>query len=562
MNPLLHQNAEQELRQIDIVKIYNDKRCLVVDDFPEVRGSLTRMLRIFGAQSVDTAADGEEAVAHCAENRYDVVLCDYNLGSGKDGQQILEEVRFTGTVPMTSLFVMITAEVTSEMVLGALECQPDDYITKPFTQASLKVRLDRAIIRHMALIEIKKAIAEKNYLRALHLCNEAIQQGTRYSLDCLKLKGQLLFVANKLEEAKALYTQVLNTKPVVWAQLGLGKLLLATGELDTAAEILKDVIAQDNRYIEAHDLLGEIYLRQHKPREAQEAVLDGSRISPKSVLRHRRLGELAELNHDDDAALKSYQHAVRWGFNSCHESEQDYFNYTRKAAEIIREGKSEDISAIEKQANTFLERARKRYHNRPDVIVQASMAQTQLLIAKGNEKNAKAAAENAIRAFNELPMPPVEATLEYARTLRAMGEEQEAINVLLPLTERYEGDEKIIAKIDSITSEPISDPGKEIAARLTKVGISDYEQKEYDKAISIFRQALEAYPKHIGLNMNLIQTLIACMENNPGEDTSEYENLCRHCLRAIDTLQPDHQQYKRYEFLVRQVRKYFPDLLA
>src|SRR5690606_23766051 len=133
------------------------------------------------------AADGEEAIAMCAANQYDFVLCDYNLGPGKDGQQVLEEVRFTKSVPMTSLFVMITAEASSEMVLGALECQPDDYITKPFTQASLKVRLDKAIIRHMALIEIKQAIAEKNYSLALDLCDEATQQASRYSLDCLKL---------------------------------------------------------------------------------------------------------------------------------------------------------------------------------------------------------------------------------------------------------------------------------------------------------------------------------------------------------------------------------------
>lgn len=563
MNPLLHQNAEQELRQIDIVRIYTDKRCLVIDDFPEIRGSLTRMLRIFGAESVDTAADGEEAINLCSQNRYDFVLCDYNLGPGKDGQQILEEVRFTHTVPMTSLFVMITAEASSEMVLGALECQPDDYITKPFTQASLKVRLDKAIIRHMALIEIKQAIAEKKYSRALGLCDEAIQQASRYSLDCLKLKGQLLLAHEKPEEAKALYAQVLNNKPMVWAQLGLGKALLETGDLEGAARILKEIIEQDNRYIEAHDLLGEVYLRQHKSREAQEAVLDGSRISPKSVLRHRHLGELAELNQDDDTALKSYQYSVRWGFNSCHESEQDYFNYTRKAAEIIREGKSQEITTIDKQANTFLDRARKRYHDRPEVIVQASLAEIQLLLAKGDSKKAATVAENAIRAYNELPMPSIETTLEYARTLCAMGAEHEAVALLLPLTERYEGNDKIIARIDSITSEPVSELGKKVAARLTKAGISHYDQKHYDEAIKVFREALETYPKHIGLNLNLIQTVIACIDKaTDNEDVSEYEKLCRHGLRAIGVVPPEHDQHKRYRILVRQLEKHFPGLSA
>ena len=58
-----------EMRQIDIIKIYNTKKCLVIDDFLEIRGSLTRSLRSFGADSVDTAANGEEAVKMCQQNK-------------------------------------------------------------------------------------------------------------------------------------------------------------------------------------------------------------------------------------------------------------------------------------------------------------------------------------------------------------------------------------------------------------------------------------------------------------------------------------------------------------
>ena len=154
MNPLLHQSNAADIKQIDIVKIYAQKKCLIIDDFPEIRGSLSRSLKTFGVNHIDTAANGEEAIKYCTKRKYDIVLCDYNLGSGKDGQQILEEVRHLRVLLMTSLFVMITGESSREMVLGALECQPDDYITKPYTPASLKVRLNKAIIRHEALLPI------------------------------------------------------------------------------------------------------------------------------------------------------------------------------------------------------------------------------------------------------------------------------------------------------------------------------------------------------------------------------------------------------------------------
>ena len=72
--------ALNDLRQIDIIKIYNKKKCLIIDDFPEIRGNLKRTLRTFGAEAVDTAADGEEAIRLCGQNKYDIVICDYNLG--------------------------------------------------------------------------------------------------------------------------------------------------------------------------------------------------------------------------------------------------------------------------------------------------------------------------------------------------------------------------------------------------------------------------------------------------------------------------------------------------
>ena len=70
----------------------------------------------------------------CSYKSYDIVLCDYNLGAGQDGQQLLEELRYRHKLKNTSLFVMITAESSRDMVLGALEYLPDDYLTKPITQ--------------------------------------------------------------------------------------------------------------------------------------------------------------------------------------------------------------------------------------------------------------------------------------------------------------------------------------------------------------------------------------------------------------------------------------------
>lgn len=558
MNPLL--NREQDLKQIDIVKIYNNKKCLVIDDFPEIRGSLTRTLKTFGANAVDTAADGQDAIKLCTKKKYDIVLCDYNLGAGKDGQQILEEVRFLRVLLMTSLFVMITGESSREMVLGALECQPDDYITKPYTQASLKVRLDKAIVRHEALIHIKKCISSGDYRKALEYCNEVISGHGKYAGDCLKMKGQLHFLLKQLKEAQAVYESVLGKKPVVWAKLGMSKTQMALENYDAAEELLNEIISEDDRYIEAHDMLSELYTARKDSIHAQKSVESATRISPKSVLRHRKLAQLADQNHDDDIALKSHQHAIKWGLNSCHESEQDYFNYARKAGDIVKGNDSTESKMIVKQANNFLDRARKRYSDKPEVAVQAQMVETQLLVSEGKDDKAKQSAKKAKGMYKNLAAPPLDTSLEFARTLHAMDEESEAREVLTLLAARHENDAEIMQIIDGITGEPISDAGKKVAAKLTKEGIGSYEEKDFSAAIAVFEEALVTYPKHIGLNLNLIQALLSDTEAHGYQE--KYEKLCRKGLRAVGSLKEDHKQHKRYDFLHKQIEKHYPTALG
>ncbi len=558
-NPLLNQNPN-DIKQIDIVKIYSNKRCLIIDDFPEIRGSLSRTLKTFGVSTVDTAADGQDAIKLCSNKSYDIVLCDYNLGSGKDGQQILEEVRFLRVLLMTSLFVMITGESARHMVLGALECQPDDYITKPYTQQSLKVRLNKAIIRHEALIHIKRAISKGNYKQALDYCNEMIAEGHRYSADCLKMKGQLHFLLKQLNEAKEVYESVLGKKPVVWAKLGMAKTQIELGNLDAAEGVLKEIIDEDERYVEAHDMMAEVQLARSDTTAAQECTQNATRVSPKSVLRHRKLAELAEQNHDDETALKSHQQSIKWGANSCHESEQDYFNYARKVSDVVKGDESSDSKVLVKNANSFLDRARKRYADRPDVAAQAQMVETQLHTSQGNEDAARKSHEKAKELYNDLAAPPVETSLEFARSLYALDEEDEARELLTKLAARHEGNDDIMRVIDGITGEPITDAGKKVAAGLTKKGIGSYEEKEFEAAIEVFNEALFTYPKHIGLNLNLIQAILS--EADVAGYKNKHESMVKRSLRAVGNIGEDHKQYKRYAFLTKQLGKHYPDALA
>jgi CheY-like chemotaxis protein len=98
---------------INLEKALSGRRILIVDDLVEARSSLKRMATILGGDNIDVATDGIEAMNLIHENEYDIVLADYNLGQTKDGQQILEEARFTQRLRSTAILFRNTRKKTT-----------------------------------------------------------------------------------------------------------------------------------------------------------------------------------------------------------------------------------------------------------------------------------------------------------------------------------------------------------------------------------------------------------------------------------------------------------------
>ena len=116
------------------------KRVLVVDDekliVKGIRFSLEQ-----DDMEVDTAFDGEEALAKARENSYDIILLDLMLPK-IDGLSVCQQIREFSDVPI----VMLTAKGEDMDKILGLEYGADDYITKPFNILEVKARL-KAIIR-------------------------------------------------------------------------------------------------------------------------------------------------------------------------------------------------------------------------------------------------------------------------------------------------------------------------------------------------------------------------------------------------------------------------------
>ncbi|MFT6388950.1 MAG: CheY-like chemotaxis protein [Cellvibrionaceae bacterium] len=546
------------LQQIDIIKIYEKKRCLIVDDITEVRAAYKRMLRSFGAVDIDTAATGDQAMQMCEARQYGMIICDYNLDESKDGQQVLEELRHMQLLKYTSLFIIITAETSREMVLGAIENQPDDYITKPISQKMMRSRLDRALMKHEELYQIKSAMDTKNYGRAIRLCDEKIKAGSRYRWECVRYKAQLYWIMGDLEATRNIYEEALEEKEFIWAKIGLAKTLISTEQYDNIEPILKGILRDDHRYIEAHDSLSEFYEKTRQHKKAQDSTQTATQLSPKSILRHRRLAELAEKNQDDETCLKAYEEAIRWNYNSCHAEPEDYLSLARQTVSVTKGRKDRDAVDKSKKALNLLERMTRRFPERKNKV-KSGLIEAQLYSNQGKDNFAKSALDLAEKEYDLLEPKEMDARLDYAQSQLMCGDRKKAYKELHLLSKECKNDKRILEKVDKISDEPITVAGKQCAADLSRSGIEAYQRKDYDTSLLIFKDALKMFPNHTGVNLNMVQVALA--KTDAEGQSKELYDCCKKCLLRVDSLEQGNKQYERFKFLHNQYQTIYEDFI-
>jgi two-component system, OmpR family, alkaline phosphatase synthesis response regulator PhoP len=118
------------------------RRILLVEDEPGLVLTLTDRLEAEGYH-VDSATDGETAIARAGAEPFDVILLDVMLPR-RDGFEVCRTVRQRG---LTTPILMLTARgQVVDRVVG-LKLGADDYLTKPFEMAELLARIEALLRR-------------------------------------------------------------------------------------------------------------------------------------------------------------------------------------------------------------------------------------------------------------------------------------------------------------------------------------------------------------------------------------------------------------------------------
>lgn len=461
---------------------YHKKKVLIIEDLAEMRSTMKSMLANMGVQSMETVNNGEEALAKLALNAYDIIFSDYELGRGKDGQQILEEVRYSNLIPASTVYILVTAAQTVEMVMGALEFEPDGYITKPVTLEILRTRLNRIIRTKDVYQDINRAIDRKDINGALEACNRLAVENPKFALPAYRIKGKLLLTENRIEEARDIYDTVLGIKRVAWAMLGMGKVHYFQGELEDAQKLLEGLANTKAQYVEAFDWLAKVLEAQGKFKAAQQVLEKAVEQSPKAVLRQQELARLAELNGDYDTQYKACRKAVALGKNSVFKNPDILIRYAKSLQPKIKHGSMRDQKMSISEAMSLLEAAKTEFPLNLGQTLKCALVEAQTLYNSGRELEGKLAYRAALSMLRNESAFSLDDRLDVFIAKLQFEDEPDALAYGTQWLQQAGNDRRLQANYYRALDFHLSKRPEERLALLQKRGNELLDRNEYEEA--------------------------------------------------------------------------------
>lgn len=537
--------------------VLKDLRILVIDDMVESRSSLKKMSASLGATQIDTAVDGDQATVLLNNKHYDLVLSDYNLGKGKDGQQVLEEARYSKRLPSSSAFVLVTGENATDMVMGALEYDPDSYITKPITLGILEQRLKRLFDIRRVLMPIYQAIDKDKTDEAIDHAEAILKQNPRFIAPITRLLGTQYMKKKLYNQAIRTYSALLNERSVSWAWLGQGVCLHHLGDSLSALALLKETLRRHPKYVQCYDWMAKIYVSLDDKELAQRLLEKAIAISPRAVLRQRELGALAIANEDWEVASKAYEQAVRLGRHSCYKSHDAYLKFAQAAQPLL-----EEDHITHKRTGDKVQRALNELEtdskNKPTICFVALLSHARIARAQQQQDKASRLLSDAEHLYQQKEKPPTSDTLALSQAFIDNGEHVKAKNLLksVDLTLLTPPDRQaVLAQLHELDQTVIRQHSDAINA----LGVSLYEQGKLEEARKAFDEAIEYDEAGVSVLLNAIQVRIS-MINDAGCTLALKKELIMQCRPLFQRIGPIGQSDERHQRFHR-LKKRFTSLL-
>jgi tetratricopeptide (TPR) repeat protein len=483
---------------------------LIVEPHSGMRSNLHNMLNQCGITKIDHAVSAGTAIRPLKNKSYDLIICEYDLGEGQDGQQLLEDLRHNKLIPLWTIFIIVTAERAYEKVVSAAELAPNDYILKPFTAETLLERIARAIEKRTAFLPVYHLMEHGNLREAIDICKLGEEKHKRYLVDFMRLRAELHVILGEGEEAEKIYQEVLKFKAVAWARLGLAKTLFMQDKFGDAEMLLAQLVEENSKYMDAYDWLAKTHEASGELDKAKDILTEAVTVSPHAVRRLRKLGDVALEAGDVDTAERSFQKVVSKARYSEFRDPEDHVRLVRT---LVKKGDTKQAGTVIRDMEKSLSHVDKTPACR---ALSSALVHTEL----GNADQALQELNAAVAACREVTGISNDLKMELARNCLEHNLDDGASEVMRDVMSNA-ADDVAFAKAMAVfeqagrkeLAETVAKESRRHVVELVSGGAEKAKQGDFKGAVELMTAAVHKLPENPQVVFNAAVAVLKYLEN-------------------------------------------------
>ena len=509
---------------------------LIIEPHSGMRANIHSMLTMCGITKIDHAGSANNAVKHLSLKHFDLVLCEYDLEGGQDGQQLLEDLRHHKLIALSSMFFMVTAEGNYSKVVSAAELAPTDYILKPFTADRLLERIARALDRRAALMPVYQFMEAGAQREAIAACIDGIRAYPRYAVDFLRLRAELHMFLGEPAEAEPIYIQLFESKAIAWARLGLAKTLFMRERYSEAEEILQNLVESNSKFVDAYDWLAKTHAAAGALEKAKSVLAAGVAVSPHAVRRLRKLGEVSLETGDTDGAEKVMKQVVSKAKYSEFRDPEDHLKLVQT---LVAKGDPVQAAAVIRDLD-------KSMGGQKNTAVCSAIASAMVHEYTGNEVRLNDSLLAAIAAARDATTLSAESKMELARNCLNNNLDAGAAEVMGDVM-RNATNNAAMAKAMAVFEKAgkpemaasVAQQSRQVVIDLVSAGAQKAKDGDYRGAVDLMQEAVSKMPENPQVAFNAAVAVLKCLEHT-GWDHGLGQNAITliASVRRLDPINP------------------------
>jgi tetratricopeptide (TPR) repeat protein len=506
---------------------YSTKSVLLIDSSGNLRATVKSMLQEMGFSSITTTSISPQVLEVVTSFDFDIILIGHNVQDSYSGLQLLEEARFKGLIKQTCAWVLMTSDASQQSVLFAIEVQPDELLTKPFTLETLSRRIRQLCVRRAALEPIQRAIERKAMNRAVALCDSLLKPSDACYSKAQMIKGRLLLGQSKYLDAKGVFETLYWADKAQLSGYYLAECHYHLAEFEPAQQLLQALLSEHPLLILAYDLQGRVFEAAGDLVSSQQTLQMAVEYSPLSIPRQMELGRLSVRTQKLLQAEKAYRRCIHLGERSCLDSAAPYLKLANVQRLQIEEGGDLQRQDAVAQIEALLELAGQRFQRDQDVRIQTQLMRAKVQETLGDADEAQRCYE---RALQYAELRDVEIDLDQMRA--------EILDELVPLVPSgapaVPAEEAPNALAAPAEEGPKLDPV--MSAKVNRIGVRNYLADKQGQAIRYLVLAFEYDPKNARALLNLSQLFLEAARDTPSrreERLKMYQRYIRLAERLL-----------------------------